>query len=99
MAAVNLGARNNPPMLTDDLDDLFDYDIPADIFKDVDTNMELPNRPAKAPLGDAGKGKGRGLGIDEEIKVTKKRAPAAKLDEARSASPYSAPQIPLADRN
>ena len=84
MAAVDVGARNNPPAPTDDLDDLFDYDVSADIFEDVDTNTEMPSRLAKAPLGDAGKEKVGGLGIDEEIKVTKKRAPVAKLDEARS---------------
>ena len=80
-----MGARNNPAVAADDLDDLFDYDVPADIFQDVDTNMEVPQRPAKAPLGDAGRVNIGGLGIDEEIKVTKKRAPVAKLDEDRFA--------------
>ena len=83
MAAVDVGARSNPPVPTDDLDDLFDYDVPADIFRDVDTNMEVPTRPAKALLSDVGKENGGGLGIDEEIKVSKKRAPVAKLDETR----------------
>ncbi len=85
MANVDIGTRNNPPVSNDDLDDLFDYSVPADIFQDVDTDMEVPKRPAKAPLGDAGKEKIGGLGIDEEIKVNKKRAPVAKLDEDRLA--------------
>lgn len=84
MAAVDMGARNNPPARTDDLDDLFDYDVPADILRDVDADMEGPNRLAKAPLGHVGKESVGGLGIDEEIKITRKRAPVAKLDENRS---------------
>ena len=88
MAAVNVGAHNNPPVPADDLDDLFDYDVPADIFQDVDTNMEVPKRPAKAPLGDVSRENGGGLGLDEEIKVTKKKAPVAKLDEDKSAVVY-----------
>ena len=83
MAAVDVGARNNPPVPTDDLDGLFDYSVPADIFQDVDTNLGAPKRPAKVPLGDAGKENTGGLGLDEEIKVTKKRAPIPKLDEQR----------------
>ena len=83
MATVDIGARNNPPVPTEDLDDLFDYSIHADIFQDVNTDMEVPKRPTKAPLGDAGKEKDGGLGIDEEIKVAKKRAPVAKLDQNR----------------
>ena len=84
MAAVEVAARNNPPVSNDDLDDLFDYSVPADIFQDVDADMDAPKQASKTPLGDAGKERDGGLGIDEEIKVTKKRAPIAKLDEARS---------------
>ena len=77
MAATKLGAPNVP--LIDDLDDsLFDYDV-DDAFRDVDTNMDVPAVRAKS------KEDGAGLGIDEEIKVTKKRAPIPKLDENRYA--------------
>ncbi len=82
MAATDVGARNIPPV--DDLDDnLFDYDV-GDVFRDVDTNMDVlaVQKPA---AGTDGKEKGAGLGIDEEIKVTKKRAPVPKLDENRFA--------------
>lgn len=82
MAAVDVGARGNPPVSTDDLDDIFDYDVPKDIFQDVNTNMDLPPLAARAPLGDASAA-GVGLGIDEEVKVAKRRAPVAKLDESR----------------
>ena len=77
MTATNLGAPNVPPV--DDLDDsLFDYDV-GDVFRDVDTNMDVPAVKGKR------KEDGAGLGIDEEIKVTKKRAPIPKLDENRFA--------------
>ena len=83
MAAVDIGANNNPPAPTDDLDDLFDYDVPADIFRDDNIGTEVPDRLAKAPLGDAGTERTSALGIDKEIKITKKRAPVAKLDETK----------------
>ena len=77
MAATNLGAPNVPPI--DDLvDSLFDYDV-GDVFRDVDTNMDVSAARAERKEG------GAGLGIDEEIKMTKKRAPIPKLDENRFA--------------
>ena len=76
MAATNSGAPN-VPLVVNDLDDsLFDYDV-GDAFRDADTNMNVP-----AVKGER-KEDGAGLGIDEEIKVTKKRAPIPKLDENR----------------
>ena len=76
MAATDVGVRNVPTI--DDLDDsLFDYDV-GDVFRDVETNMDVPTM--QKPVG---KEHGTGLGIDEEIKVTKKRAPVPKLDENR----------------
>ena len=84
MAATDIGARNVSTAHADDLDDLFDYDV-GDVFRDVDTNMDIPTRE-KTIARTEGKENGAGLGIDEEIKVTKKRAPVPKLDENRSAS-------------
>ena len=82
MAAVDVGARNAPPVpAADDLDNLFDYDV-GDVFKDVDTNIEVP--PLRRPTARAdGKENAAGLGIDEEIKVIRKKTPVAKLDESR----------------
>ena len=80
MAATDVGVRNVPPI--DDLDDsLFDYDV-GDVFRDVETNMDVPTmqRPVASAVEEE---HGAGLGIDEEIKVTKKRAPVPKLDENR----------------
>ena len=82
MAAVDVGARHNPPAQADELDDLFNYEVPDDIFKDVDINIDAPSKSKVGPSGD-GKENGGGLGLDEEIKVTKRRAPVPKLDEDR----------------
>ena len=62
------------------VDDLFDYDVGLDeILRDVSTatNANVPNQPS-APDGP-----GLGLGLDEEVKVSKKRQPVATLDEGR----------------
>lgn len=83
MVATDVGARNVTPPQADDLDDLFDYDV-SDVFRDVDTNMDIPTSE-KTVVRTEGKENGAGLGIDEEVKVTKKRAPVPKLDENRSA--------------
>lgn len=67
-----------PVLPADDLGDLFDYDVPLDdILQDVPaqtaTNTQKPSTGAD----------GSGLGLDEEVKVTKTRQPVAKLDENR----------------
>jgi replication fork protection complex subunit Csm3/Swi3 len=66
-----------------DLNDLFDYDVGLDeIFQGngaSNANDANANTNAK-PSGDPSL---LGLGLDEEVKVTKKRQPVAKLDEAR----------------
>ena len=82
MATTDVVRRNVPPV--DDMDDdLFDYDV-GDAFNDIDTNMDVPavQQPATR-IG--GKEDGASLGIDEEIKVTKKRVPIPKLDVNRFA--------------
>ena len=82
MAATDVGTQNTPPI--DDMDDsLFDYNV-GDVFRDVDTNMDVPAVQKPAPRAGAKEG-GAGLGIDEEIKVTKRRAPVPKLDLNRYA--------------
>lgn len=63
----------------DDLDDLFDYDAGMDVFRDL-------TPPRVIPANDDSRRNrvGEGLGIDEEVEVTKKpRAPRVKLDENR----------------
>ena len=68
----------------DNIDDLFDYDVDMnDVFREIDTNLDAPSK--KSPSRKAeGKENGAGLGIDEEIRITKKRRPVVKLDESRS---------------
>ena len=66
----------------DEFDDLFDYGIGGedDPFSE---NYKAPNRPAAKETTNTGKS-GAGLGIDEEVEVTRKpRAPRVKLDEHR----------------
>lgn len=83
MAAAT--AANQPVAVpTDDVDDIFDYNANLDdIFRDVDTNMDIPARRANSAARPAARAGSVGLGIDEEIKVKKARQPIAKLDENR----------------
>lgn len=63
----------------DGLDDLFDYDPGMDdVFKQTNGAAEGNTTSGK----DAATGPS-GLGIDEEVKIMKKRQPIAKLDETR----------------
>ncbi|KAK4993607.1 chromosome segregation in meiosis-related protein [Elasticomyces elasticus] len=79
-----------PAANRDELDDLFNYDAGIDdIFKNLnnETNPEAVNSGRKGNNADAG------LGIDEEIKITKRRAPVAKLDESRLLSQAGIPRL------
>lgn len=70
----------------DEFDDLFDYEI-GGAYDPFSENYKLPNTaPPPKQKEAASKGKsGAGLGIDEEVEVTRKpRAPRVKLDEHRS---------------
>ena len=64
----------------DDLGDLFDYsaDLP-DAFQDT-SEGPITNGNRTSGAADAS---GLGLGLDEEVKVPRKRKPVAKLDENR----------------
>ena len=82
MAATDVGKHDLPPV--DDVDDsLFDYDV-GDVFRDANISMDVPAAQKYAARTDRNE-KGVGLGIDEEIKVTRKRVPVPKLDESRFA--------------
>lgn len=61
------------------VDDLFNYDVG---LEDIQPN---PTTTTNAPKTTTGDPTSLGLGLDEEVKVTKKRQPAPKLDEARYA--------------
>ncbi|KAJ5201599.1 uncharacterized protein N7498_006262 [Penicillium cinerascens] len=71
------------------LNDLFDYDVGLDeIFQG--------NGASNSNAADAktsGDPTSLGLGLDEEVKVTKKRQPVAKLDEGRLLSQPGIPKL------
>lgn len=70
-------------MAGDALDDLLDYNTNHnDVFRDVDTNMDVPSRGKASSSADISNSIS-GIGIDEEIQVKKKRKPIPKLDESR----------------
>ncbi len=86
----------NPPAARDELDDLFDYNVTLDdVFRDVDTNMHAPTAPKATAIPSRTKigSKIDSLGIDEEVKVQKKRAPIPKLDEDRLLSSAGIPKL------
>ncbi|CAG8024092.1 unnamed protein product [Penicillium olsonii] len=71
-----------------DLDDLFNYDVGLDEIVPDKTVHDHDNN-TNAGTGDSA----IGLGLDEEVKVTKKRQPVAKLDEARLLSQPGIPKL------
>ncbi|KAG0650095.1 Chromosome segregation in meiosis 3 [Hyphodiscus hymeniophilus] len=76
----------------DESDDLFDYDIGGedDPFSE---SYNAPARPATKEVASNGKS-GAGLGIDEEVEVTRKpRAPRVKLDEHKLLSAGGIPKL------
>lgn len=87
--ATDIGTRSfwqSPPRAApaeaetsrDDLDDLFNYDAEPD--QNAVTNVTTNAMRTTSTRDEIGAGD---LGIDEEIKVRKPRAPIAKLDEDR----------------
>lgn len=62
------------------LNDLFDYDVGLD---EIFQGNGASNGNAAADAKPSGDPTSLGLGLDEEVKVTKKRQPVAKLDEGR----------------
>ncbi|KAI9721089.1 MAG: hypothetical protein M1812_002570 [Candelaria pacifica] len=77
----------------DELDDLFNYDASIDeAFRNAEHALNGPI--ASNESNKAGKkGTSAGLGIDEEIKVTRKRKPIAKLDADRLLAPAGIPKL------
>lgn len=84
--------------------DLFDYDAgledllrePTDPNTNNDGNLNTarPNQNPSGSAGGTGGGGGGGdLGLDEEVKVSRKRAPVAKLDENKLLSQNGIPKL------
>ncbi|KAL8939691.1 MAG: hypothetical protein Q9211_002620 [Gyalolechia sp. 1 TL-2023] len=85
-------APKSPARPADGLDDLFDYSVDMqDVFRDVDVRMDFSNDQQAASLKS--KDDSLRLGIDEEIKVVKKRQPVPKLDENRLLSQAGIPKL------
>ncbi|KAL8917921.1 MAG: hypothetical protein Q9208_007664 [Pyrenodesmia sp. 3 TL-2023] len=81
---------SNPP--AGDLDDLFDYDVNMqDVFRDANITMDVVDREQTAHTKS--RDKDLGLGLDEEIRVTKKRQPVPKLDDNRLLSQAGIPKL------
>ncbi|CAG8908587.1 unnamed protein product [Penicillium egyptiacum] len=87
MANANVSERGSSPT-AGDLNDLFDYDIGLDEVI-PDNNVPNTNSTKASGTGDSA----LGLGLDEEVKVAKKRQPIAKLDEHRLLSQPGIPKL------
>lgn len=60
--------------------DLFDYDVGLDeVLGEISERNSAPNGMSSNQAASA---QAPGLGLDEEVVVTKKRQPIAKLDES-----------------
>ena len=78
------------PITRNTVSDLLNYDVSDDdgLFKDIDEALRVgDDKPTISPRAvkrktDNGK-ENDILGLDEEVKITKKRKPIAKLDETR----------------
>jgi replication fork protection complex subunit Csm3/Swi3 len=84
----------------DTVNSLLNYDVSDnddDPFREIDTTLheldKAPNGTKRKAAGSDGKEDADALGIDEEVKITKKRKPVAKLDEARLLSQPGIPKL------
>ncbi|KAJ5170641.1 uncharacterized protein N7500_003424 [Penicillium coprophilum] len=84
---ANVSERGSSPT-AGELNDLFDYDIGLDEII-PDNNAPNANSTKVSGTGDST----LGLGLDEEVKVAKKRQPVAKLDEGRLLSQPGIPKL------
>ncbi|KAL4994818.1 replication fork protection component Swi3-domain-containing protein [Aspergillus recurvatus] len=75
----------------DYVDDLFDYDVGLDdILQGINADTSSANAPKQSAHPD---NSGVVLGLDEEVKVAKKRQPVAKLDENRLLTQAGIPKL------
>ncbi len=79
---------------------LLNYDVPDnddDPFREIDTSIHepsnIPNGTKRKATGSENKENADILGLDEEVKITKKRKPVVKLDEARLLSQPGIPKL------
>lgn len=87
-------AGENAAVPRDELDDLFNYDAQiGDVFRDVEQNDTVTAPSNGNNRLRAGAEEVHGLGIDDEVKIRKPRAPIAKLDEERLLSDKGIPAL------
>jgi replication fork protection complex subunit Csm3/Swi3 len=84
----------------DTVNSLLNYDVSDnedDPFREIDTTFDKPDDRSKSTkrkaTGSDNKENADILGLDEEVKITKKRKPVAKLDEARLLSQPGIPKL------
>ncbi|CEL02443.1 hypothetical protein ASPCAL03613 [Aspergillus calidoustus] len=90
-----MATENSPPAAAsrpvDFVDDLFDYDVGLDgILQEISTNTSTANAPKQTAPPD---NSGVVLGLDDEVKVAKKRQPVPKLDENRLLTQAGIPKL------
>jgi replication fork protection complex subunit Csm3/Swi3 len=67
----------------DELDALFDFDAGEDQFSNTGLSTNGNNTRDTFREHSASARRSEGLGLDEEVKIAKKRQPVAKLDATR----------------
>ena len=84
----------------DTVDSLLNYDVSDnddDPFREIDTTIhdpdDNPNGNKRKAAGSDNKENADALGLDDEVKVVKKRKPVVKLDEARLLSQPGIPKL------
>ncbi|KAL8656011.1 MAG: hypothetical protein Q9226_002815 [Calogaya cf. arnoldii] len=88
MAPNDRTTGSNPA--AEEMDDIHNYTM-DEVFRNVDVNMDAPSAKQAAQLKP--KGGSDVLGLVEEVKVTRKRQPVAKLDEDRLLSQAGIPKL------
>lgn len=72
------------PLTANAAAELLNYDLSDDDpFNDNPSTSKRDDKAILSPRGTKRKGEGDSLGLDEEVKITKKRKPTVKLDENR----------------
>ncbi|KAL9013976.1 MAG: hypothetical protein Q9173_001359 [Seirophora scorigena] len=90
--STSIMAPEIPTPPTGEVDDLFDYDVNIqEVFRNANVAMHVSTLEPKGLLKS--KNADSGLGIDEEIKVTKKRQPIPRLDDNRLLSQAGIPKL------
>ncbi|KAL4976517.1 replication fork protection component Swi3-domain-containing protein [Aspergillus desertorum] len=95
--ANEINSATGAAQSADYVDDLFDYDVGLDdILQEINANTSGANAPKQLAEPD---NSGIVLGLDEEVKVVKKKQPVAKLDENRLLTQAGIPKLRRSAKN